>query len=143
MPLLCCSLMTLWKIWLQVDPSSRKAVTFSITSRACGAAGEGDAARLPADAMQPDPDDCPANDLRGSGSVSGGRPSGLNAASNPLLRRLLDPDYSFSNQSSGDLSSASPSVRRPRRFEIEGGDRSSFLFRDEEERCVYHPRHRT
>jgi len=51
--------------------------------------------------------------------------------SNMLLRRLLDPDYSFSRSDSCDgTPPMSPSVRRPRRFEVDGGDRSSFLFAD-------------
>ena len=55
---------------------------------------------------------------------------------NPLLRRLLDPDYSFSAQNSGDLPSplGGSGCRRPRRFEVEGDDRSSFLFNDDEDR---------
>ena len=64
---------------------------------------------------------------------SGMTPGRVSTAPTPnlLLRRLLDPDYSFSRPGSCDgTPPMSPSVRRPRRFEVDGGDRSSFLFAD-------------
>ena len=71
-------------------------------------------------------------------SSMSGRPSIAlqHSNTNPLLRRLLDPDYSFSAQNSGDLPSplGGSGCRRPRRFEVEGDDRSSFLFNDDEDR---------
>ena len=72
-------------------------------------------------------------------SPSGRTPIALqHSNTNPLLRRLLDPDYSFSAQNSGDLPSpmGGSGCRRPRRFEVEGDDRSSFLFNDDEDRWV-------
>ena len=73
-------------------------------------------------------------------SSTSGRPSIAlqHSNTNPLLRRLLDPDYSFSAQNSGDLPSpmGGSGCRRPRRFEVEGDDRSSFLFNDDEDRWV-------
>ena len=68
--------------------------------------------------------------LRPSAGMTPGRGSAA-PTPNLLLRRLLDPDYSFSRPGSCDgTPPMSPSVRRPRRFEVDGGDRSSFLFAD-------------